>query len=44
MRNPNALWVVQQLREAWAYNLGHNDLANDRYLDMSRLSEASEAA
>src|SRR6266704_3060154 len=26
-RNPNALWVVQQLREAWAYKQPHRILA-----------------
>jgi hypothetical protein len=26
-RNPNALWVVQQLREAWTYKQPHSILA-----------------
>src|SRR4029077_5377762 len=29
-RNPNALWVVQQLREAWAYKQPHRFLLFDR--------------
>jgi transposase InsO family protein len=29
-RNPNALWVVQQLREAWAYQQPHRFLLFDR--------------
>ena len=29
-RNPNALWVVQQLREAWAYKQSHRFLLFDR--------------
>src|SRR5260370_36107273 len=29
-RNPNALWVVQQLREAWAYQQPHRFLLLDR--------------
>src|ERR1700741_4398815 len=29
-RNPNALWVVQQLREAWAYQKPHRFLLFDR--------------
>jgi transposase InsO family protein len=29
-RNPNALWVVQQLREAWAYKESHRFLLFDR--------------
>ena len=29
-RNPNALWVVQQLREAWAYKQPHRFLLLDR--------------
>ena len=29
-RNPNALWVVQQLREAWAYEQPHRFLLFDR--------------
>jgi len=29
-RNPNALWVVQQLREAWAYRQPHGFLLFDR--------------
>src|SRR2546422_7863173 len=29
-RNPNALWVVQQLREAWAYKEPHRFLLFDR--------------
>ena len=29
-RNPNALWVVQQLREAWAYKQPHKFLLFDR--------------
>jgi putative transposase len=29
-RNPNALWVVQQLREVWAYQKPHRFLLFDR--------------
>ena len=29
-RNPNALWVVQQLREAWAYKQPHGFMLFDR--------------
>jgi hypothetical protein len=29
-RNPHALWVVQQLREAWAYQQTHRFLLFDR--------------
>jgi len=29
-RNPNALWVVQQLREAWAYKQPHRFMLFDR--------------
>jgi hypothetical protein len=29
-RNPNALWVVHQLREAWAYKQPHRFLLFDR--------------
>src|ERR1700737_640059 len=29
-RNPNALWIVQQLREAWAYKQPHRFLLFDR--------------
>ena len=29
-RNPNALWVIQQLREAWAYKQPHRFLLFDR--------------
>ena len=29
-RNPNALWIVQQLREAWAYQQPHRFLLFDR--------------
>jgi hypothetical protein len=29
-RNPHALWVVQQLREAWAYQQPHRFLLFDR--------------
>jgi len=29
-RNPNALWVVQQLREAWAFKEPHRFLLFDR--------------
>jgi len=29
-RNPHALWVVQQLREAWAYKQPHRFLLFDR--------------
>ena len=29
-RNPNALWVVQQLREAWAFRQPHRFLLFDR--------------
>ena len=29
-RNPSALWVVQQLREAWAYKQPHRFLLFDR--------------
>jgi hypothetical protein len=29
-RNPNAIWVVQQLREAWAYKQPHRFLLFDR--------------
>ena len=29
-RNPNALWVIQQLREAWAYKQPHRFLLLDR--------------
>ncbi len=29
-RNPNALWVVQQLREAWPYKVPHRFLLFDR--------------
>lgn len=29
-RNPNALWVVQQLREAWPYKQPHQFLLFDR--------------
>ena len=29
-RNPHALWVVQQLREAWAYTQPHRFLLFDR--------------
>jgi len=29
-RNPNALWVAQQLREAWAYKQPHRFLLLDR--------------
>jgi putative transposase len=29
-RNPTALWVVQQLREAWAYKQPHKFLLLDR--------------
>jgi putative transposase len=29
-RNPNALWVVQQLREAWVYKQPHRSLLFDR--------------
>lgn len=29
-RNPNAFWVAQQLREAWAYKLPHRFLLFDR--------------
>jgi putative transposase len=29
-RNPNVLWVVQQLREAWAYKQPHRFLLFDR--------------
>jgi putative transposase len=29
-RNPNALWVIQQLREAWAYKEPHRFLLFDR--------------
>ena len=30
-RNPHALWVVQQLREAWAYKQAHRFLLFDRH-------------
>ena len=29
-RNPNALWIVQQMREAWPYALAHRFLLFDR--------------
>jgi putative transposase len=29
-RNPNALWIIQQLREAWAYQQPHRFLLLDR--------------
>jgi putative transposase len=29
-RNPNALWIIQQLREAWAYKQPHRFLLFDR--------------
>jgi putative transposase len=30
MRNPHVLWVLQQLREAWAYKQPHRFLLFDR--------------
>jgi len=35
-RNPNALWVVQQLRETWAYKEPHRFLLFDRRKVWSR--------
>ena len=29
-RNPNALWIVQQMREAWSYTTAHRFLLFDR--------------
>ena len=29
-RNPSALWIVQQMREAWPYNAAHRFLLFDR--------------
>ena len=29
-RNPNALWIVQQMREAWPYSPAHRFLIFDR--------------
>jgi putative transposase len=29
-RNPNALWIIQQWREAWAYQQPHRFLLLDR--------------
>jgi len=29
-RNPDALWIVEQLREAWAYKQSHRFLLFDR--------------
>jgi hypothetical protein len=37
-RNPNALWVIQQLREAWAYKQPHRFLLFDRDAKFGQLA------